>query len=84
MNEKTKEEIAREQKEEIEREINNKFWAVYTKNTKTLSSICRQLAFAEGGICWFYLQGSNFSIDIKLILTFLLLFLLLMLANIFF
>jgi hypothetical protein len=43
-------------------------------NTKTLSSICRQLAFAEGGICWFYLHGCNFPIEIKLILTFLLFF----------
>lgn len=76
MNEKTevKEAIEPKIKEEIEASIKEKFWDVYACNTSSLSSICRQLAFAEGGICWFYLQNSTFSIEIKLILTFLLLF----------
>ncbi|WP_454784687.1 hypothetical protein [Legionella sp. WA2024007413] len=63
-----------QQKEEIELEIHKKFWAVYSDNTKTLSSICRQLAFGEGGVCWFFIQEAYFSFEIKLILTFLLLF----------
>ena len=61
-------------KEKIEASIKEKFWDVYASNTGALSSICRQLAFAEGGICWFYIQDSSFTIEIKLILTFLLLF----------
>ncbi|MBI2786454.1 MAG: hypothetical protein HYX60_09210 [Legionella longbeachae] len=44
----TKEE--REENEEFEETINKKFWSVYSNNTSNLSSICRQLAFAEGGI----------------------------------
>lgn len=71
-------------KENIETSIKEKFWDVYASNTGTLSSICRQLAFAEGGICWFYIQDSSFTPSIKLILTFLILFLLLMLVNTFF
>lgn len=67
---KTEEEI----KNEIEDSIKNKFWDVYACNTSSLSSICRQLAFAEGGICWFYIKDSHFPMEIKLILTFLLLF----------
>lgn len=60
--------------EEIEETINNKFWNVYSDNTSKLSKICRQLAFAEGGICWFYINNKHFSIQIKLTLTLLLLF----------
>lgn len=62
---------------EIENEISNKFWNVYSRNTTTLSSICRQLAFAEGGICWFFLrveQLPKIPLDIKIILMFLVLF----------
>lgn len=61
-------------KEEIEKNIKEKFWDVYASNTSSLSSICRQLAFAEGGICWFYIQNSYIPIGIKVILTFLLMF----------
>jgi len=68
--------------DEIKDKIKSRFWLVYNKNTSTLSSICRQLAFAEGGICWFFLtfEGSCISnvsripIEIKIILIFLVLF----------
>ncbi|WP_412754905.1 hypothetical protein [Legionella donaldsonii] len=62
------------EKEKIEEAIKNKFWTVYNNNTSKLSSICRQLAFAEGGICWFYISNDSFPFEIKLILIFLLLF----------
>ena len=32
------------------------FWSVYDTSTTKLSNICRQLAFAQGGICWFYIS----------------------------
>jgi len=72
MNEINKKEI----KQEIENEINNKFWEVYADTTSRLSSICRQLAFAEGGICWFFLTDNThrLSLDIKIILIFLVVF----------
>lgn len=61
----------------VKTKINVTFWDNYAKNTATLSSICRQLSFGEGGICWFFLkqeQPSNIPLDIKIILTFLVLF----------
>lgn len=64
-------------REEIEKTISENFWEVYLKNTSTLSSICRQLAFAEGGICWFFLKFDNnekITSDIKIILIFIVLF----------
>lgn len=68
-----------EKKERLEEEIRKKFWTAYSNNTSTLSNICRQLAFAEGGICWLFLTigGKNLQIiplDIKVILLFLVLF----------
>lgn len=70
-------ELTKEELERIESTIKEKFWNVYGNNTARLSSICRQLAFAEGGICWFYLSKSSsvgISLDLKIILTFLVLF----------
>lgn len=64
-------------KEKIEKVIEENFWDVYGKNTSMLSSICRQLAFAEGGICWFFLRSENsqqITLDVKIILTLLVLF----------
>ncbi len=74
MNNETKvnKEIEPQIKDEIEACIKEKFWDIYASNTGDLSNICRQLAFAEGGICWFYIQDSSFTIEIKIILTFLL------------
>lgn len=63
--------------EKIKKAISENFWEVYGKNTAKLSSICRQLAFAEGGICWFFLKPDNpdkIPMDIKIILLFLVLY----------
>lgn len=63
--------------DKIEKSISENFWEVYGNNTAKLSSICRQLAFAEGGICWFFMKPENQGVvttDIKIILLFLVLF----------
>ncbi len=44
--------------DEIFEAIKSNFWAVYDTSTTKLSTICRQLAFAQGGICWFYISQS--------------------------
>lgn len=44
---------------EIFKAIKENFWSVYESHTVILSNICRQLAFAEGGICWFYMSDVN-------------------------
>jgi hypothetical protein len=44
---------------EIFKAIKENFWSVYDTSTIKLSMICRQLAFAEGGICWFYILPSS-------------------------
>lgn len=38
--------------------IKANYWDAFDFSTATLSNICRQLAFAEGGICWFYISHS--------------------------
>ena len=43
----------------IVKAIKENFWNVYESHTIILSNICRQLAFAEGGICWFYISSPN-------------------------
>lgn len=65
-----------ETKNELEKVIKEEFWEVYHKTTSKLSNICRQLAFAEGGVCWFFLKecGQSLPLDIKIILTFLVFF----------
>lgn len=67
-----------EKKRILEEEIRKKFWNPYSNNTSTLSNICRQLAFAEGGICWFFFTAGKklqiLTLDIKVILLFLVLF----------
>lgn len=54
------------------------FWDVYESSTTKLSNICRQLAFAEGGICWFFITQkyalSCSTNNISWILIFLVLF----------
>lgn len=71
-------EIDSQKKEEIQKAINDEFWDLYTKNSSTLSSICRQLSFAEGGICWLFLKpgcpGYIITPDVIIILIFLVLF----------
>ncbi|GGI92293.1 hypothetical protein [Legionella impletisoli] len=69
-------ELTKEEVEKIESAIKDKFWNVYGNNTARLSGICRQLAFAEGGICWFFLSNpsAGISLDLKIILTFLVFF----------
>jgi len=60
---------------EIKTAINEEIWSIYDSNTKILSGICRQLAFAEGGICWFFKSSScQLSQDVIFILKFLIIF----------
>ncbi|HVE44789.1 MAG TPA: hypothetical protein VNC84_06620 [Gammaproteobacteria bacterium] len=60
---------------EIEATIDEEIWSVYDSNTKIFSAICRKLAFAEGGICWFFKsQANHLPPDIIFILKFLILF----------
>jgi hypothetical protein len=42
------------QDQAIRSKIKEKFWDEYKFNTITLSTVCRQLAFAEGGVCSFF------------------------------
>lgn len=63
------------EKDEIKAAINEEIWSIYDSNTTTLSGICRQLAFAEGGICWFFKSSTcQLSPDVIFILKFLILF----------
>lgn len=63
------------EKDEIKAVINEEIWSIYDSNTTTLSGICRQLAFAEGGICWFFKSPTcQFSTDVIFILKFLIFF----------
>lgn len=62
---------------EIFNTIKKNFWSVYESNTTILSNICRQLAFAEGGICWFFktpASQSCFSNEVSSILMLLVVF----------
>lgn len=62
---------------EIFNAIKHNFWSVYESHTVILSNICRQLAFAEGGICWFYISNVNHlrpSTEISSIFFYLILF----------
>lgn len=59
----------------LEHRIKELFWDEYKKSTSTFSSICRQLAFAEGGICWlFKTQGQKLPLIFLITLTFLVVF----------
>lgn len=75
---KAKKERLNKTKEKIQNKIDDMFWSVYGNNTSTLSSICRQLSFAEGGICWFFMKVNDdktiMTTDIKIILIFLVLY----------
>jgi len=54
---------------EIQNKINSAFWDPYHSQTIILSSVCRQLAYAEGGICWIFIkQGCAQHPEIYLIL----------------
>jgi hypothetical protein len=65
-------------KNDIASAINEEIWSIYNSNTQTLSNICRQIAFAEGGICWFYkLPLYPLPSNVVLILKFLVWFFLL-------
>lgn len=44
--------------DEIFSAIKVNYWDDFNFSTATLSNICRQLAFAEGGICWFFISQS--------------------------
>jgi hypothetical protein len=46
---------------EIQKRIDKLFWAPYSSQTITLSNICRQLAFAEGGICFFFIKPAGYQ-----------------------
>lgn len=50
------------------------FWDEYEENTKLLSNVTRQLAFAEGGVFWI-LKGTNNELSIIELLGFFALFL---------
>lgn len=53
----------------------DELWGEYIVNTTILSTVCRQLAFGEGAVCWFFKNSSgNLPIDIKNILLFLVLY----------
>lgn len=74
----------KDEKKNDQEEIDQKFWVIYDKNTKMVSVICRQLAFGEGAICWFFKSDKVFSCgtnytnlfpsQINIILFFLILF----------
>ncbi|MBS0358873.1 MAG: hypothetical protein JSS53_06370 [Proteobacteria bacterium] len=60
--------------DKIKEKITTEIWNVYDSNTKTLSMVCRRLAFAEGGICWilkYPINQSCFSSDVYTILQYL-------------
>ena len=62
---------------DISKAITENFWSIYSLSTATLSNVCRQLAFAEGGVCWFFKYPTNqacFSENITSILMYLILF----------
>lgn len=53
----------------IQDAIDEKIWSIYNSNTTALSNLCRQLAFAEGGICWFFkLPNTPLSPEVKITL----------------
>lgn len=61
--------------DQIRKKIKEQFWDHYATQGSTLSNICRQLAFAEGGICWFYISGQDLHADVikfilKVLITF--------------
>ncbi len=56
----------------------DELWNEYSLNTDSLSKVCRQLAFAEGGLCWFFkTPQSTFPSQIINVLFFLILYFLL-------
>lgn len=63
-------------KQEIEDKIKS-LWNEYSINTRSLSNVCRKIAFGEGAICWiFKYKNSELPENIKYILFLLVLFLL--------
>lgn len=47
-----------EQKEKLYEYVDKHFWSIYNRDTTTLSNTCRQLALAEGGICWVIISSN--------------------------
>lgn len=63
------------ERSKIKTAIEKEIWSVYNSNTSILSGICRQLAFAEGGVCWFFKSPTGqLSAEVIFILKFLILF----------
>jgi hypothetical protein len=65
------------EKEDLYKYIDKTIWSIHQRDTKILSNTCRQLALAEGGMCWVIISSSylNFKpYQMNLILLYLLLF----------
>lgn len=78
---------ARPNTDDVQEKINDLIWSTYAKDTAAFSSICRQIAFAEGGICWALLAQRNATAspeDIKMILAVISVFFILDAAQYFF
>ncbi|MFO2976477.1 hypothetical protein SCO70_02835 [Legionella pneumophila serogroup 3] len=64
-------------KEELYNYVKNHYWAVYRNSSTILSSTCRQLALALGGLCWLIKSNPDYKVvtcQSNLILVFLVMF----------
>ena len=64
-----------ERYKKISQVIYEKFWVDYAANTTLLSKGCRQIAFGEGALCWFFKSPTaSFPQPIYSVLYFLMFF----------
>ena len=64
-------------KEDLYNYVKTHYWSVYRNSSNILSSSCRQLALALGGLCWLVKSTPNYKFVIcqsNLILIFLVMF----------
>lgn len=56
------ENLANDPREPLYQYVKDHFWSVRNFSAQTLSSTCRQLALAEGGLCWLIKSSASYSL----------------------